>query len=150
MIEFVLQQMNHKIRLCEGITCHIKFNLVWCLTYMRFFWSANFFIININIWKLQPRNNLKYLPIFFNVFLEVEFRFWIFLSESNGYENIDSHAQDILHQHQHSSFIHQLTWMLNKHVSFLSFVIFTSNFNVPPSISSNLPPLSTIFKKSRL
>jgi hypothetical protein len=42
---------------------------------------------------------------------------------------------------QNAFFIHKLTWILNIHVSFLSFVIFTSIFHVPPSISSNLPPL---------
>jgi hypothetical protein len=64
----------------------------------------------------------------------------------------DSHAQDVLHQHQaNSSFIHQLTWMLNIQVSFPSFVIFTSIiFHVPPSISSNLPPLSKNLQKVKI
>jgi hypothetical protein len=153
VIEFVLQHMNHKIRLCEGITCPIKFNLVWVLTYMGFiFWSAkkNYYQY-LGYENFNQENILKYLPIFFNVFSEVEFWFWIFLPESNGCKNNNSHVQDVLHQQQaNSSFIHQLTWMLNIHVSFLSFVRFISIFHVPPSISSNLPPLSKIFKKSRL
>ncbi len=99
--------------------------------YENFFLSAKKIVINIWVMKISTNKYSKYLPIFFNVFSEFEFWFWIFLHESNGCENNDSHAQDVFHQHQaNSSFIHQLIWMLNIHVSFLSFVIFISIFHL--------------------